>query len=101
MGNLMTETIKLYSLEWIPRKPIEEIIQVQNEDELPNPINSKILIPMSKISSKRDFILKCHHHVVIIKDTPGDDDLLRLSLRGIPIINEYDLSKSPASCANL
>jgi hypothetical protein len=45
--------------------------------------------------------MQYHHHVILVEDTPDYQQLSRLAVRGVPMVNEYDLYKSPSQCGAL
>ncbi len=78
MGNLMKETMRLYTIDWTPSNNADEFVNIDHGDNIPNPINGKILIPVSKLFSKRELVLKYHHKVILIEDLPCYQQLIRL-----------------------
>lgn len=80
--------MQLYSLEWIPPKNIPDIRALNNTEEITDPQHTKILIPISKIARRREFVLKHHHQVILIQDSTNEQHLVRTTLRGIPLVHE-------------
>jgi len=69
MGSVLAQAQKIYVYEWTP--PQEDIYSsVLNLNSLPSPLDGKIVIPLSCINHKRNFILQNHHKVVLIEDAP-------------------------------
>jgi hypothetical protein len=62
---------------------------------LPSPLDGKIIIPLSSINHKRNFILQNHHKVVLISDAPQLQQMVGEQFKGIPLIRESDLIKNP------
>ena len=101
MGNLITESFQLYSLEWIPPKSIQDIREVKASEDISDPQHSKILIPIANIAKRREFVLKHHHQIILIDDATPEQQLVRTTLRGMPVVHERDLIKDPSCCAGL
>lgn len=65
MGSVLAPSQKIYAYEWTP--PNDDIFStIVNLNTLPSPLNGKIVIPLSRINHKRNFILQNHHKVVLI-----------------------------------
>lgn len=70
MGNIFSDKQTLYLCGITPSEPNDLCLAVQDTENLPHPLQGRVLIPFSQVRKKREFIFRNHHQVVLLADAP-------------------------------